>query len=53
MSAEGQAGLCAICQSAIGEGDVRTACPGCGAPYHAECWAENGGCAVYGCECVP
>lgn len=28
-------------------------CPSCEAPFHAECWQENGGCAVYGCNMVP
>jgi predicted RNA-binding Zn-ribbon protein involved in translation (DUF1610 family) len=28
-------------------------CPECHAPYHAECWEENGGCAIYGCKLVP
>ena len=26
-------------------------CPDCKTPYHVECWYENGGCAVYGCDC--
>src|SRR5215813_14911158 len=47
------AGLCAICQTAIAEEESATACPGCKARYHADCWTENGGCAVYGCEQVP
>jgi hypothetical protein len=25
-------------------------CPECNVPYHAECWQENNGCAVYGCN---
>jgi hypothetical protein len=45
--------LCAICQSPFGPADERTDCPGCSAPYHADCWQENGGCAVYGCSQVP
>lgn len=24
-------------------------CPSCGTKYHADCFAENGGCAVFGC----
>lgn len=39
--------------SAIEAADASTACEGCQSPYHAECWAENGGCAVYGCTHVP
>lgn len=45
--------LCAICQSPISAADATTACPSCGAKYHADCWQENQGCAVYGCEQVP
>ena len=45
--------VCAICQSPFGDEEVRTACPDCHAEYHADCWQENGGCAVYGCPQVP
>jgi len=45
--------VCAICLSAIGAGDTKTVCPACQAEYHADCWQENGGCAVYGCSQVP
>ena len=45
--------VCAICQSPFAEGEEAVACPACHAPYHAECWEENGGCGVYGCEHVP
>ncbi|MHC5057030.1 MAG: RING finger protein [Planctomycetota bacterium] len=45
--------LCAVCQSAISSGEATTVCPECRAPYHAECWQENGGCGVYGCSRVP
>ena len=44
---------CAICLTSLGADDAATACPACGAPYHAECWSDNGGCAVYGCRMVP
>lgn len=45
--------LCAICQTAIAEGDETRPCSACGAGYHADCWEENRGCAVYGCPEVP
>ena len=45
--------ICAICQCPIGAGDQRTSCPDCHAAYHADCWQDNGGCAVYGCSQVP
>ncbi len=44
---------CAICMTAVEGGEPVTACPACRAPYHAECWSENGGCAIYGCKLVP
>ena len=51
MSGESQ--NCAICLSAVGPGEETTVCPACQAVYHADCWKENGGCAVYGCSQVP
>ncbi len=45
--------LCAICQCEIEPGEATHPCPECRATYHGDCWAENGGCAVYGCPCVP
>ena len=45
--------FCAICQTAIANGEGAVSCPDCGAPYHTECWNENNGCAVYGCSQVP
>ncbi len=51
MSNDGQ--ICAICLSPVESGDEKAACPACNAVYHAECWNENGGCAVYGCAQVP
>src|SRR5262245_19432238 len=45
--------LCAICQSPMGAGERRTACPACKAEYHQDCWQDNQGCAVYGCPEVP
>ncbi len=47
--------LCAICQTPLGptENEPTTTCPACDAKYHADCWLQNGGCAVYGCAQVP
>jgi TM2 domain-containing membrane protein YozV len=28
-------------------------CAGCGTPHHKDCYAENGGCTVFGCRCAP
>lgn len=44
---------CAICQSPLQPGEETASCPCCQARYHAECWRENQGCAVYGCSQVP
>jgi len=44
---------CAICQTTIAAEDAKAACPECKVEYHADCWQENGGCAVYGCAGVP
>lgn len=44
---------CAFCQSPLEAAEPLTSCPACGAKYHAECWQENGGCAVYGCSRAP
>jgi len=44
---------CAICMTPVAPSDASTSCASCGAPYHAECWDDNGGCAVYGCTMVP
>jgi hypothetical protein len=52
--AEAEAGrACAICQTVIARGEPVGACPSCDAPYHADCWQENGGCGSYGCELSP
>jgi len=44
---------CTICMTPATEAEATTSCPSCRAPYHEECWTENGGCAVYGCAMVP
>jgi hypothetical protein len=43
---------CGICQSAIFPDEATTTCPKCNLTFHAECWAENLGCASYGCDQV-
>ena len=43
---------CGFCFVAIEEEEPRS-CESCGAPYHADCWDENGGCGAYGCEKAP
>jgi hypothetical protein len=44
--------ICGVCHAAIGGSDVMTPCPSCGLKFHDECWAENRGCAAYGCSQV-
>ncbi|MCP3065059.1 hypothetical protein LXT21_40435 [Myxococcus sp. K38C18041901] len=44
---------CGICQTDIATDEQVGTCPACEAPFHAECWAENGGCAQYGCLHMP
>lgn len=44
---------CAICLAPVGADEHTTRCTACQAPYHADCWAQNGGCGIYGCRMVP
>lgn len=46
--------VCPYCRTEIGEGEnERLDCPGCATPHHPECFAENGGCTVFGCSKAP
>ena len=46
--------ICPYCRSEVGEAEgERKDCPGCGTPHHADCFAENGGCTVFGCANAP
>lgn len=42
--------ICQFCQSKIKSGEDFITCPSCLSLYHTECWYENKGCAVYGCN---
>lgn len=42
---------CAVCATEA-SGSLN-ACTVCGTTYHSDCWAYNGGCAVYGCKAAP
>lgn len=44
---------CGICLSTLGADEKSATCSTCGAFYHADCWEENKGCAVYGCSESP
>lgn len=43
-------GICPYCRYEVFSAEGEHTCPLCGAVHHSECWAENGGCAVIGCE---
>jgi TM2 domain-containing membrane protein YozV len=46
--------VCPYCRTEIGAAaEERLECPGCGTPHHPECFAENGGCTVFGCSKAP
>jgi len=46
--------ICPYCRTDVGDAEgERKDCPGCGTPHHADCFAENGGCTVFGCSAAP
>ena len=46
--------ICPYCRTEVGEAEgERKDCPSCGTPHHADCFAENGGCTVFGCANAP
>ena len=45
--------VCPYCRATISGEDVVTACEGCATPHHADCYAENGGCTIFGCKFAP
>jgi TM2 domain-containing membrane protein YozV len=46
--------VCPYCRTEVGDAEgERKDCPGCGTPHHADCFAENGGCTVFGCSQAP
>jgi TM2 domain-containing membrane protein YozV len=46
--------ICPYCRTEVGDAEgERKDCPGCGTPHHADCFAENGGCTVFGCSEAP
>jgi hypothetical protein len=44
---------CPYCQFPLKSGAAASACPACGSVHHTECWTDNAGCAVLGCEQGP
>jgi hypothetical protein len=45
--------VCPYCRTNIAAGDEPLICEGCGAAHHADCYAENGGCTIFGCSKAP
>lgn len=45
--------VCPYCRTKIGADDGPMVCEGCGTPHHADCYAENGGCTIFGCSKAP
>lgn len=44
---------CPYCRFAFKPGIALAVCWACRAPHHADCWGDNGGCAVIGCRAGP
>ncbi len=43
--------VCPFCRDAVAlDGDDVMACEGCNTVHHTECYAEAGGCTIYGCK---
>ena len=48
------AAICPYCRAPLVDGeDNEMLCPGCSTPHHSDCFAENGGCTVFGCSAAP
>ena len=46
--------ICPYCRTPIlAEENNELLCPGCSTTHHADCFAENGGCTVFGCSAAP
>jgi TM2 domain-containing membrane protein YozV len=46
--------ICPYCRGAIEPQEANELlCPACAAPHHADCYAENAGCTVFGCTAAP
>lgn len=41
--------LCPYCRAALDGGTTGAKCGACSAIHHEDCWAEGGGCAMFGC----
>jgi hypothetical protein len=45
--------VCPYCRGPIANEETPAVCDGCGTRHHADCYAENGGCTIFGCSCAP
>ena len=45
--------LCPYCQGPISDSEETIVCSGCETPHHRDCYEENKGCTVFGCQCAP
>ena len=45
--------VCPYCRSPISSEEPVTLCEGCATPHHTDCYAENGGCTIFGCARAP
>jgi TM2 domain-containing membrane protein YozV len=44
---------CPYCRAGFEADDEIKVCEVCATPHHADCYAENGGCTVFGCANAP
>jgi hypothetical protein len=44
---------CPYCRFPLKQGTPGASCPSCNAIHHADCWNDNGGCAILGCSQTP
>ena len=45
--------VCPYCRAPFDAEMGQLLCAGCGTPHHEDCYAENGGCTIFGCRCAP
>ncbi len=46
--------ICPYCRTSIDpDPQAQKVCEGCATPHHPECFAENGGCTLFGCKFAP
>ena len=45
--------VCPYCRAPVFIDEQVTVCEGCGTHHHADCYAENGGCTIFGCSNAP